>query len=281
MATVKVLRTVKNNLTSYNNFPYPLWTEEIGPVKVTCKDWDPNPECGNGLHGITKDVYKYTVYNQYGNDKIKWMVIEVDDNPDNFVKIDNEKVKFNEGFIIYQGNDVEKAIRMVFDDEQSLNDLLIYDRIYQVYFADKVKEMVKDNGDLIMYPLRSNLDFIDYELCKLAVNKNGMTIDYILHYKPELVDYDLCKLAVNKNGMTIGPISYYKPELVDYDLCKLAVNQSNLAIYYILDNKPKLFDYELAKLAVNRSGYALDYILKYKPELVTDGLVELHKKLWL
>mgnify|MGYP000620865146 CR=1 FL=1 len=57
--------------------------------------------------------------------KIKWMVIEVDDNPDNFTVIDNEKVKFKEGFIIYQGNDAEKAIKMVFDDEESLNKLSV------------------------------------------------------------------------------------------------------------------------------------------------------------
>jgi len=221
MATIKILRTVKDDLTSYNDFPYPLWTEETGPVKVSCKDWEPTTYCGNGLHGITKNVYKYPVYDNYGDDKIKWMVIEVDDNPDNFVKIDSEKVKFREGYIIYQGNDVEKAIRMVFDDEESLSNLFKYDPTYQVYFTDKIEDMIKYTGHYIRYPLRSNLDFIDYELCQLAVSQNGFAIYYILEYKPELVDTKLAELAINKNGNAIDYILKHKPELVTYKLREL------------------------------------------------------------
>jgi len=275
MATVKVLRTVRDDLTSYDNFPYPKWTEETGPVKVSCLDWDPNTECGNGLHGIIKENYKYPIYDQYNDDKIKWMVIEVDDNPDNFVKIDDKKVKFNEGYIIYQGNDVEKAIRIVFDDEESLNNLFKYDYTYKVFFAATVKDIIKINGDLIKYPLLSDLDFVDYDLCNLAVNKNGYAIEYILEHKPELVDYDLCQLSCSKNGNNIKYILEYKPELGDRKLSELALNNSGNSIYYILRNKPELVDYDLCQLAVTQNGCAISSILNIKPELVDYDLIKI------
>lgn len=40
-----ILKSVKADMTSYNGF---LWPKE-GPVEAP--DWDPKPECGNGLHG--------------------------------------------------------------------------------------------------------------------------------------------------------------------------------------------------------------------------------------
>ena len=46
--TVLVLRTVNADGTSHNGFQWPI---EVGAV-VECPDWDPKPECGNGLHGL-------------------------------------------------------------------------------------------------------------------------------------------------------------------------------------------------------------------------------------
>ena len=256
MSLVRVLRTVKYNLTSHNNFPYPLWTEETGPVKVSCEDWDPNPECGNGLHGITKENYQYPVYDQYSTRHIKWMVIEVDDNPDNFVKIDDKKVKFREGFIIYQGNDSDKAIKMVFDDEKSLSKLMFYDDTYYGYTK------------------------LTYDLAKIVCNQTPYMINHILECNSHLVDYDLCELTVTQDGLTIAYILSDKPELVDYNLCELAIKQNGDTIYHILKHKPELVDYELCNLAVSLNRHAIKQILKYKPELVTYELRELHKKLW-
>ena len=49
-STVLVLRTVNADGTSYNGFQWPL---EVGAV-VECPDWDPEPKCGNGLHGLVR-----------------------------------------------------------------------------------------------------------------------------------------------------------------------------------------------------------------------------------
>ena len=44
---VLVLRYLNSDATSYGGFQNPV---EPGSV-VTAPDWDPEPECGNGLHG--------------------------------------------------------------------------------------------------------------------------------------------------------------------------------------------------------------------------------------
>jgi len=278
MAIIRVLRTVRDDLTSYGGYPYPKWTEETGPVKVSCEDWNPNPECGNGLHGITKENYKYAVYNQYRYSRIKWMVIEVDDNPDNFVKITN-KVKFKEGNIIYQGNDVEKAIRMVFDDAESL-DALLQDHIYCLHFRDRTKNTLLRDMSSIFYLFKSKVDFIDYELCEFAISQSPHLIEIVLDYRPDLVDYNLCKLASSSGLFLSGVVLKHRPDLFDYDLSNISVRKYRGSIENILKYRPDLVDYDLCQLAVNQSKYALDHILKYKVELVTDELRELHKKLW-
>ena len=43
--TVLILRTCSADMSAYGGFVWP----ESGPVE--CPDWDPEPECGNGLHG--------------------------------------------------------------------------------------------------------------------------------------------------------------------------------------------------------------------------------------
>jgi len=45
--TVLVLRSCKADMTSKNGFVWP----KAGPVE--CADWNPKPECGNGLHGLS------------------------------------------------------------------------------------------------------------------------------------------------------------------------------------------------------------------------------------
>jgi hypothetical protein len=45
---VLILRTCKPDGTSHNGF---RWTLEVG-AEVSCSDWSPKPECGNGLHGL-------------------------------------------------------------------------------------------------------------------------------------------------------------------------------------------------------------------------------------
>jgi len=44
---VLILRRIPKNRTTRNNF---VWPEGVG-VEVECPDWNPNAECGGGLHG--------------------------------------------------------------------------------------------------------------------------------------------------------------------------------------------------------------------------------------
>ena len=88
-----VLRTCDADLRSWNGFQWP----EKG--KVSCSDWDPKPECGNGLHGLL---------NGDGNGSLldwqpdaKWLVVSV--NPKDIVDLD-DKVKFKEGIVVHCGD---------------------------------------------------------------------------------------------------------------------------------------------------------------------------------
>lgn len=62
------LRTVYQDRRSYNSFQ---WPSEIGS-RVVCPDWDPTPECGNGLHGLLWGQGKLSLLNQAGI----WQVVE-------------------------------------------------------------------------------------------------------------------------------------------------------------------------------------------------------------
>jgi hypothetical protein len=94
-ATVLVLRTVSAGLTSWGGFQWP----ESGPV--ACEDWDPQPVCGGGLHGLLHGA---------GNGRLldwaegtKWQVVEVEASL--VVEIDGgEKVKFPRGVVVFTGD---------------------------------------------------------------------------------------------------------------------------------------------------------------------------------
>jgi hypothetical protein len=92
--TTYVLRTVKADLTAYNGF---LWPRS-GPV--SCPDWDPKPECGNGLHGLAMGEGDCTMLSS-SHDAL-WMVVRV--RTSELVKIDNDKAKFPRGTVIYCGD---------------------------------------------------------------------------------------------------------------------------------------------------------------------------------
>ena len=94
---VLVLRTCNNDLTSYNNFQWP----ESGVVK--CPDWKPKPECGNGLHGLLWGEGNGQLLNW--SQDAKWLVVEVDEK--DIVSIDDDKVKFPKGKVVYCGNKEE------------------------------------------------------------------------------------------------------------------------------------------------------------------------------
>ena len=65
------LRTCNPDGTSYGGFQWPM---EVGAV-VSAPDWDPKPECGNGLHGLL-DGQQDSDYIITRN--VVWMVVEAD-----------------------------------------------------------------------------------------------------------------------------------------------------------------------------------------------------------
>ncbi len=91
---VLVLRTCNTDMTSYNGFKWPK------KGKVVCQDWSPKPVCGQGLHGLLCGIGDGKLLNW--EPEAKWLVVSVEE--DKIVSIDNDKVKFPEGEVIYCGN---------------------------------------------------------------------------------------------------------------------------------------------------------------------------------
>ena len=90
-----ILRTCNYDFTSAHDRTF-QWPNTIG-AEVIPNQWDPSPECGNGLHGF-----------QYGegdssladwSDSAQWIVFA----GDIIVKIDDQKVKTNKATILHIG----------------------------------------------------------------------------------------------------------------------------------------------------------------------------------
>ena len=89
---VLILRSNNPNLKSHGGFQWP----ESGPVE--CPDWDPQAECGTGLHGFLWGQGNMSLSKR--SHDAKWLVVEV--NTDDIVNLDG-KVKFPKGNVIYCG----------------------------------------------------------------------------------------------------------------------------------------------------------------------------------
>src|SRR5258708_39227135 len=64
-----ILRTCNADLTSYNGFQWPSTGVVVAP------DWDPKPECGNGLHGALNGEGDGSLFKWEPD--AKWLVIKV------------------------------------------------------------------------------------------------------------------------------------------------------------------------------------------------------------
>ena len=64
-----VLRTCNADMTAYNSFKWP----ETGTVSAP--DWDPKPECGNGLHGLLHGCGDSSYLSNEPD--AKWLVVAV------------------------------------------------------------------------------------------------------------------------------------------------------------------------------------------------------------
>jgi hypothetical protein len=93
MATVLILRTCSADGTSTNGFRWP----KDGPVEAP--DWNPEPVCGGGLHGLLWGAGDSSLLD-WAEDA-KWLVVEVE--ADEIVDLGG-KVKFPRGEVVYCGD---------------------------------------------------------------------------------------------------------------------------------------------------------------------------------
>ena len=89
-----VLRTCTEGMTSYDGFKWPR------EGKVSCKDWSKEPKCGNGLHGLLMGHGDGSLLKWDTN--AKWLVVKV--LTKDIVAIDQDKVKFPKGTVVYCGD---------------------------------------------------------------------------------------------------------------------------------------------------------------------------------
>ena len=88
---IYVLRTCKEDLTSYNGFQWP----ESGYVEAP--DWDPSPKCGSGLHGLLWGEGNGGLLDW--STQAKWLVVRVDGEVVDL----GDKVKFKSGWVEFCG----------------------------------------------------------------------------------------------------------------------------------------------------------------------------------
>ena len=92
--TVLVLRTCNADMTSYNGF---VWPKD---GHVSCPDWSPVPECGQGLHGFLWGEGDGNLIG-WNTENLVWQVVRVKES--DIVNLDG-KVKFPEGEVIFTGD---------------------------------------------------------------------------------------------------------------------------------------------------------------------------------
>ena len=93
------LRTCAADMTSHGGFQWP--TEG----RVEAPDWDPRPQCGNGLHGLLMGKGDGSLCD-WSSDA-KWLVVGIDE----WVDLDG-KVKFPAATVLYVG-DLHGAAQML------------------------------------------------------------------------------------------------------------------------------------------------------------------------
>ena len=90
-----ILRCCKTDGTSYGGFKWPM---KVGAV-VECPDWDPEPECGNGLHGWLDGQGDLSACDWWDDATAVWLVVEAD----TIVQL-NGKVKAPSVTILFVGD---------------------------------------------------------------------------------------------------------------------------------------------------------------------------------
>ncbi len=93
--TALVLRTCSEDMTSKNEFKWP----QVGEV-ATAPDWNPNNECGFGLHGWLYGQGNHSC-SSFLNSTAKWLVVEVEESG---IIMLGGKCKFESGTVRFVGD---------------------------------------------------------------------------------------------------------------------------------------------------------------------------------
>ena len=99
-----VIRTCGPSGESSCGYRYPT---TIGSM-VECPDWEPQPKCGHGFHGLLDGIGDHALID--ASPSRLWQVFGV--KRDEVVAIDDAKVKFRRGLLLYIG-DIGGAMTMV------------------------------------------------------------------------------------------------------------------------------------------------------------------------
>jgi len=91
---VLILRTCAADMTAHGGFTWP----ESGPVEAP--DWNPEPECGGGLHGFLWGEGDGNLADW--SESVKWLIVRV--LAADVVAIDACKVKFPRGEVVFVGD---------------------------------------------------------------------------------------------------------------------------------------------------------------------------------
>jgi hypothetical protein len=116
--TVLCLRTCPADMIARGKDGDVTWAFQwprSGPVE--CPDWDPTPTCGHGLHGLAWGDGDWSLLKDEPDSV--WMVVAVDSA--DVVKIDESKVKFRRGDVVFAGARGE-AIQRVLTSAEAMSE---------------------------------------------------------------------------------------------------------------------------------------------------------------
>ena len=129
-----ILKTTRVGGLTYNDFQ---WPTEVG-AKVTAPDWNPEPECGNGLHGWLNGEGVGTV-GYINTEGCIWMDLGVEGE---VVELQG-KVKFKECTILHVGDQLSatKFLRNLVPESRAMLG-------EQLLVGDNTTEMTGDYGSI-------------------------------------------------------------------------------------------------------------------------------------
>ena len=128
-----ILRKCWKNGLSRRNFYY----GNVGDI-VTAPDWNPEPKCGNGIHGLLEGNGDWHLL-----EGEHWLVIEADEI--DIVNIDNYKCKFRTGKILFRGTREELA-SSEFYAKFNLNECAAYNWAMKIGNHEMMIDKITDEG---------------------------------------------------------------------------------------------------------------------------------------